>query len=118
MTNCLVFIEQVAREQDLSKDWLNSKMVGFLSVQDRETDWLKWKTFGTVTYYVASTEYLFALKLNAGRPGKDSYDLKLLISELNIKSISHAEEIFERYFPGETPTEATTQLVLALLGDV
>lgn len=110
------FVAKVAGELDLGANWLNTKMAGYFSVQEQNQDWVLWRQIGKVTFYLASIEYLLAMKLNAGRPGKDGQDLKLLADEIGISSIEQAVAIYARYYPGEIPSERTAKLFQTLLG--
>ena len=55
---------------------------------------------GPVVLYAATTESLLAMKLHAAR-AKDMGDLEFLLDACGTGSVETAQEVYERYYPGE-----------------
>jgi hypothetical protein len=70
---------------------------------------------GDAILYIANTDALLAMKLNAAR-GKDMADLKYLLNACKITTLEEAEEVFERYYPGDALSDTATDRVQLIFG--
>lgn len=93
--------EQMAEERVWPSDWLNEKAARQFLPMGGPRNWQPLIDDGDVHILVAPADMLLALKLNAGRPGKDFGDIDYLIAECNVASYEEAEQIFEDFYPGE-----------------
>jgi hypothetical protein len=57
---------------------------------------------------------LLAMKLNAGRPGRDESDIARLLVICGIGSIDDAEALFERFYPGEVLKDRSERILTAI----
>lgn len=112
------YVAAVARDYGLAEDWLNTSASKLISQMASDQDWILWESTGTVEIYFASAELLLAMKLAASRPAKDSADIKLLLGKLEIRTVEQAEEIFEKYFPGDLLPAKALRLLSVLLSEV
>jgi hypothetical protein len=100
----------IAEEFGWSSDWINDGVKGFLSAQDanRESKVL-FRTYPSedepgLRVFVATPEYLFAMKCLAMRLGgvqenSDIADIRKLGAELGVRSAQDAFEVVSRYYP-------------------
>ena len=89
--------EQIAREYDLPRNWLNDGVKGFVS-DNVEAE--EFSQFGGLKISAVTPDYLLAMKLLSSRvEGQDYGDIKFLFKALNIKTCEQAELIVERFFP-------------------
>ena len=89
----------VGDEVGVGEDWLNDAVKGFLSPRG---DFARWRDFGHLRVFVASPEYLLAMKCMAFRLGpefRDEADVRFLLHHLGITRAIDALAIVERYFP-------------------
>lgn len=107
---------QVAREQNLPEDWINSDVSQFLSEQEAKRS-LPEDTFGPgLAVTVPTATYLLALKLRAcrsplpGYPG-DAPDIRFLLGKLKPASVEAVEELFARFFPHDVLTARAREIV-------
>jgi hypothetical protein len=63
---------------------------------------------------VGSPEMLLAMKLNAGRPGRDDSDIARLLAICDVDSTDAAEALFERFYPGEVLKERSERILNAI----
>ncbi len=92
-------------------DWLNADAAMFIPRWGKEVDWLTLYDDGTVSISVAPVEALLAMKLLAGRPGRDTDDIARLLALVGITTTAGAEALFEAYYPGDSLTERTVRLI-------
>ena len=97
-------IQQVAREQGLPDDWLNSQVSQFLAAREEKRLYPS-EDFGPgLRISVPTAAYLLALKLHAARPSLPGYagdeaDIRFLLSRLRPATPAEAGAIYERFFP-------------------
>ena len=113
---------QVAREQGLPEDWINSDVSQFLSETEAKRS-LAADTFGPgLSVTVPTAAYLLALKLRACRPPLPGYagdtpDIRFLLGKLKPATIAAVEELFARFFPHDVLTERAREIVETTLAD-
>jgi len=96
--------------KNLPSGWLNQEFTKF-SPPVHTGDWLPFFAIEGVAIEVATPEFLLAMKLFADRGFRDRQDTVALLNYLHITSVEVAEEILERYWPGEG-LKARTQTFL------
>jgi len=111
---------QVAREQGLAEDWLNSHVGQFLAAVEAKRRLTDLDLGPGLRVSVPTASYLLALKLAANRPPLPGYagdeaDLRFLLRKMAIQSVGEAERHFQQFFPHEVLPERTRQTVAALL---
>lgn len=72
---------------------------------------------GGVVVEVASAETLLAMKLRAGRPGRDVDDIRQLLRLCGITRLEAAEELYEAFYPGDAFSNRTHAIVVAILSE-
>ena len=92
---------EVGRLRGWPDDWLNDKVKMYMSNYEQATDWKVVADADGVTISVASAEQLLAMKLRSGRGRRDGEDIEVLLEICEVRSVAHAETIFERFFPEE-----------------
>ena len=104
--------QQIARNRDWPTDWLNTNATMFIpSMRD---EWVTiWEARG-ISISVGSPQMLLAMKLNAGRPGRDDSDIASLLAICGIASVEDAEAIFDRFYPGEALKERSERILLTI----
>ena len=113
---------QVAREQNLPEDWINSDVAQFLSEQEAKRA-LPADTFGPgLAVTVPTAAYLLALKLRACRPPLPGYpgdapDIRFLLGKLKPASFEDVETVFTRFFPHDALTARAREIVDTFLAD-
>lgn len=93
--------EEVAAEESWPNNWLNSGATMFMPFFSNGLDWEELYSDESVTISVASPRALLAMKIFASRPGRDVQDIANLLTICNIQSITEAEELMDRYYPGD-----------------
>ncbi|MEE9397339.1 MAG: hypothetical protein V3V31_10035 [Methylococcales bacterium] len=92
---------RVALDAQISEDWLNDAVKGFLSNEGEFSEYLELSNLKIMT---ARPEYLLAMKCLAMRLGEefhDEADIRFLLRYLNISSYAQALKIIEKYYPRE-----------------
>lgn len=91
-------VKQVASDLNLSNDWLNDGVKGFVS---ENNDIELFMVFSNLLIYNASPKYIFAMKCLSCRMDNISEmnDIKFLIGYLKLESIQQAESIIYSYYP-------------------
>lgn len=113
---------QVAREQNLPEDWINSDVARFLSEEEAKRT-LPAETFGPgLAVTVPTAAYLLALKLRACRPPLPGYpgdapDIRFLLGKLNPACLEDVENHFAGFFPQDVLTDRARELVETFLAD-
>jgi hypothetical protein len=93
--------DAVGRAYRLPADWLNDEAANYMYSDAGQPDLYLWQVFSNVLFvYLPAQEYLYALKIMAGRP-KDRDDLKQLESDLGIATRDQAQAILDRYVSQE-----------------
>lgn len=114
---------QVAREQSLPEDWINSDVVQFLSEKETKRA-LPAETFGPgLAVTVPTADYLLALKLRACRPPLPGYpgdapDIRFLLGKIKPASLDEVGQLFARFFPRDVLGERARELVETTLTDL
>lgn len=93
--------EEIANEKDLENNWLNDAVKGFLSNKGKFSSYLE---LPHLKVFVATTEYLLAMKCLALRIGaefSDENDIRYLLRYLNIEKYQDALNIITQYYPIE-----------------
>lgn len=105
-------LREVARElgcaSGFSEDWLNDSVAIFKSDNANHAFFGDFPRGGQagLRVFTATPEYLFAMKCLSMRgifDSSDSEDVWLLAHECGIKTMDHAMEIVESYYPGKLP---------------
>ena len=108
-------IENVARKNDLPKDWMNDGVKGFLSANDKVR---KFIGLPNLTIHVPVPEYLLAMKVKSARVDEtDRKDVIFLIRKMGIRTPKEVFDIIDKYYPRrEIP--AKTQYFIEEVFDV
>ena len=91
-------IENVTHKKNLSKDWLNDSVKGFISTEATFQIHLE---LSNLDVLVATPEYMLAMKCLSSRADSESEmeDIKSLISYLKICTYEEVEAIMLKYYP-------------------
>ena len=95
---------QVAREQALPEDWLNSDVAQFLAEREERRPYPKDDLGSGLVITVPTAAYLLALKLRACRPPLPGYpgdeaDILFLLRKIRPSSREDIAALFARFFP-------------------
>ncbi len=102
----------IAARYGLPDDWLNSRATMYFP---HEPEWeLLWER-GRVRVHVASARTLLAMKLRAGRPIRDGFDIEFLLKELSITDDADAVSVFDEFYPREVMSAKAKALLRAAL---
>ncbi len=107
---------RVALANDLPDDWLNDAVKGFLSPR---SDFDSFCSLSNLKVFVASPQYLLAMKCLALRIGEEFHDLddvRYLLRYLNINKYQKAIDIINMYYPAEKIPQKTLYALEELLG--
>ncbi len=85
----------IADREGLPYDWINDGVKGFFYAQPLTE---RWAEYPGLRVYVPSLDYLFAMKVVAGRP-QDVEDIKALAQELKLSNAQDALTIVKEYVP-------------------
>lgn len=110
-----VWLPGVYLREDLSDDWLNDAVKGFLSENGDYEPFLKLSNLLVMT---ASPEYLLAMKCLAMRLGAefhDESDIRYLLRYLNIERYDVVIEIIARYYSIERIPQKTLHALEEML---
>jgi hypothetical protein len=111
---------RVADELELPEDWLNDQVRLFLAEKEAKRR-LAGDEFGAgLRISVPTAAYLLALKLRACRPPLPGYegdygDIRFLVGKMEVRTLSQAEGIFEKFFPQDGLTEIQQEVVRQLI---
>lgn len=103
--------EAIGRSRQWPLDWLNANAASFVPSWGRDVEWLSIYDDERVSISVASVEALLAMKLLAGRPGRDTDDIAKLLVLTGIDSTDEAEALFEAFYPGDAIADRTVALL-------
>lgn len=106
----------VAADADVDVDWLNDAVKGFLSDRGEFAPWFEREN---LKVFVATAEYLLAMKCVAFRLGPefhDEDDVRFLLRHLELRRAEDALAIVERYFPPDRIPAKTRYALEELLG--
>lgn len=104
----------VGERHDLSPDWLNDGVKGFLPGEDLNATTLFDRPGLSVR--VASPRYLFAMKAVAARIERDANDLLHLYRLCGFASLAEARECVTQYYPPHLVPPKTEFILQELLG--
>ena len=93
---------KVAMQRNWPTTWLNDAVKMYASHHDSESDWDIYIVDHGVQVLLARPELLLAMKLYAGRGQRDAVDIDQLLDACQIKSVSAATKVFDRYYPNES----------------
>ena len=85
----------IANREGLTPDWINDGVKGFFYTQPPTE---RWAEYPGLRVYIPTLDYLFSMKVLAGRP-QDIDDIKALAHELRLSNSQDALEIVKRYIP-------------------
>ncbi len=88
-------VNVVAKKYGIKRDWMNDVVASFTPVLDPNSVIL-WHDYPNLQVYVPQPEFIFALKLLAGRE-RDEDDILALSESLNISTREQAQELVDRY---------------------
>lgn len=83
----------------------------------REVEWETIHEEDGIVVQVASKESLLAMKLRANRPGRDTNDIRQLMTLCDVATLDAAEELYEDFYPGDGLTDRAVAIVVRILAD-
>ena len=92
-------IDEISRENNLKRDWLNNGIVSYISKND---DLIQYNNYSNLTVQTASPRYMLSMKIFSARNGDgfhDKDDAKFLMDYLGLKLKQELVDIFEEYYP-------------------
>jgi len=105
-------IAEIAVEQNLPHDWVNANAQQFMSQVDSHSDLPIQTQVGGVTIHRIDNRSLLAMKLRAGRIGKDLGDIEALVQSLGVRSVAEAQSILDDYYGSEERMKPTSAQLL------
>ncbi|MDO5494583.1 MAG: DUF6036 family nucleotidyltransferase [bacterium] len=107
-------VAEIAERHNLAADWLNDGAKGFLPGPDpRPIPVLEREN---LRVFVASPEYLLAMKLHSGRGGRDLEDAAILTRKLNLRTPRQLLGLLEQHYPAERLQPRHQYLIHDVLG--
>jgi hypothetical protein len=107
-------VSRVADSHGWPHDWLNGDVVGFLPLGG-PAEWETLYADDIVSISVASAQMLLAMKLNAGRSGRDGADIRNLLAICAVETVGEAEQVFDLYYPGEVMSARAESLLMSII---
>jgi hypothetical protein len=104
----------VAARNGWDPDWLNTNASMFVPFA-KDPEWETLYEDERVVIRVASPQALLAMKLNAGRRGRDDDDIEALMAICGIADADAAEDLFEEFYPGEVIPDRGQRLLSDIL---
>jgi hypothetical protein len=107
---------RVALKRQISEDWLNDSVKGFLGQKGR---YLPFLDLSHLKIFTAEPAYLLAMKCLAMRIAEefhDEEDVRFLLRTLNITSYDKARQIISEYYPLEKFPQKTLYALEEILG--
>jgi hypothetical protein len=99
---------KVAVEKDLSDNWLNDGVKGFVVEHPRQVFF----ELSNLTVYTAEPEYLLAMKCLAARVDTlDNRDIRFLINKLGLSLPEQVFSILQKYYPKRQIRPATQYFI-------
>jgi hypothetical protein len=89
-------VRAVAAKHGLPANWLNDVIGDALRNYGPIPPGILWRAFGPLEVYIPPADYIFALKVLAGRPG-DLTDAQALARQLGLLTRAQARRIVEAY---------------------
>lgn len=101
----------------LKENWLNDAVKIYLPAPD-PSDPQEIQSYDgeAISVASASAEYVLAMKLRAGRRGRDEKDIDLLCELCNITSTDEAISLFERFYPDDQIKRSSIEILDMILG--
>ncbi len=96
---------QMALDLNLAEDWLSDSVKQFVPFVSLDS-WTEIISVDGAEVFVGSTELLLAMKLKANRGQRDSKDIYLLLTSLEIGSVEEVQAIFEKFHAQEVLSES------------
>lgn len=115
----LAAAHRIAVRNGWRQDWINDAARVFLPTGygDRSAEWITIHDDGQIHVQVAAPDTLLAMKLHAAqrRGNRDAPDLTVLLPHCSITTSEQAEQLYEAYYPGDSLTPRTIQLLERIL---
>jgi hypothetical protein len=109
---------RVAARHGWDASWLNFAVEQADALPTFGRRQVEWETIydqGGIVVQVASKETLLAMKLRANRPGRDTNDIRQLLSLCKITTLEAAENFYEEYYPSDGLTDRAVVMVQRIL---
>ena len=103
----------IAERERLPPDWINDGVKGFFYSQPPTQ---LWHEYPGLRVYIASPEYVLAMKAVAGRP-EDIADLQALATHLGLQGADAILAVVQRYVPERLLLPKTRYLIESLFDD-
>lgn len=99
--------------------WLNFEVTkaDALPTLGRAVEWDTIYDRDEIVIQVASKEALLAMKLRANRPGRDTRDIRMLLSLCDIATLDEAEDLYEEFYPGDGLDPRAVTIVTTILSE-
>ncbi len=104
---------KIARDHGLREDWLNDGVKGFFYGTPPQSLWAE---YPGLRVYLTDPEYIFAMKVAAGRV-EDVPDIQALVKFLELKSPEQCLNIVQKYIPTHLLTAKMQYLIDDLFCD-
>jgi len=110
---------RVAQRHDWDPTWLNFEVTkaDALPTLGREVEWETIHDQASIVVQVASKDALLAMKLRANRPGRDTRDIRLLLSLCRIHTLEECENFYEEFYPGDGLAPRAVSIVDAIFAE-
>ncbi|KDP92666.1 MULTISPECIES: DUF6036 family nucleotidyltransferase [Clavibacter] len=105
----------IAERHGWGSDWVNDDGAFFLPAYGRDVEWTSIFEEDGLAVEIASAEALLAMKLRAGRPGRDGQDIARLMVICGLSSVSELEDVHEAYYPGDGLSPRAERLVTRII---
>jgi hypothetical protein len=103
----------IAEQESLPLDWINDGVKRFFYTQPPTQ---LWQEYPGLRVYIASPEYVLAMKSVAGRP-EDVPDIQALAGHLGLNSAEAVIAVVQRYVPERLLLPRTQYLIESLFDD-
>lgn len=103
----------VAERHGWDPGWVNFgvEQTGAVPAFGRSVEWVTIYDHDEIVIQVAAKEALLAMKLRANRPGRDTNDIRQLLSLCDIRTLEDAGALYEDYYPGDALTDRAVTMV-------
>jgi len=110
---------RVAQRHDWDPAWINFEVTraDALPTLGRAVEWHTIYDRDDIVIQVASQEALLAMKLRANRPGRDTRDIRMLLSLCEISTLGEAEDFYEEFYPSDGLDDRAISIVTAILAE-
>lgn len=108
---------RVADRHGWDPEWLNFRVeqADALPTFGRQVEWETIYDQAGIVIEIASKEALLAMKLRANRPGRDTNDIRQLLSLCETTTLEATEELYEDYYPGDVLSDRALGMVQRIL---